>query len=95
MSTDNYKNMSEEPPLYLKDSNFKIWAHIADPDFDNNDSRYLKIKMHIYSNLETEEYSDDYVEIIECENEHIDENLVKLWYPGKLWCPDYHDDDIL
>ena len=61
MSTDNYKDMNEQPPYYLKDSNLRMWAHFADPEFDNNDSRYIKLRMHVNSNYESD-YPDRYPE---------------------------------
>ena len=98
MSTDNYKDMNEQPPYYLKDSNLRMWAHFADPEFDNNDSRYIKIRMHVNSNYESD-YPDRYLEkqigMVECENEFIDEALVALWYTGKLYCPDYSEEDFM
>jgi hypothetical protein len=49
MATSKHVEFEENIPFYLKDSEFKLWAHFADTEFDNGDSKYVKIKMHIYT----------------------------------------------
>jgi hypothetical protein len=97
MSTYYYRILEEEEPYALKDGDFKIWASISDPDFDNEDNEFAEIRLHYYSNVETQNasYPDEEVKMVQCHNEFIDPNVEGLWYPGKLYCPDWTDDHNL
>ena len=81
----------------LKDSDFQIWASIADPEFDNDDSEYATIKLKYYSNLETQNntYPDEDIPMKKCENLFVEENVRDLWYPGNVYCPDFSENHFL
>jgi hypothetical protein len=38
--------------MMLKDSDFKIYAQVGDPEFDNDDNQYGSIQMKYYSNID-------------------------------------------
>jgi hypothetical protein len=40
-----YRDLENEEPMKLKDSQFKIQAQFIDQEYDNNDNEYAKIKM--------------------------------------------------
>ena len=52
MSVTFFRNLEEEEPFQLKNSELKIWTNFGDENFDNNDNEYIKIKTHFYSNLD-------------------------------------------
>ena len=52
MSVVYFRDLNSEEPYRLKDSEVKIWTSIGDPDFDNDDNPYIKIKTHYYSTMD-------------------------------------------
>ncbi len=45
MNTSYFRDLAEEEPMKLKDSEFKIQAQIKNPDFNNEDNEYGKIRV--------------------------------------------------
>lgn len=35
------------------------------------------------------------IDMVECDTELMEHNLKEMWYPGKLWCPQYQEDHLL
>jgi hypothetical protein len=68
ISSNEYRDLKNEEPFKLKDSNFKIYTSIGDPDFDNDDNEYGSIQMHYYSNRVTKNtsYPTDNVKMVPC-----------------------------
>jgi hypothetical protein len=97
MSTDYFRDLNSEEPMPLKGGDFKLWASIGDPDFDNDDNPYAKIIMYYYSNLETRNssYPNEEVPMVPCTNDWIEPNVAEIWYPGTVYCPDWSDRHVL
>ena len=93
MSTDYYRDLEDEEGLWLKDSEFKVWASFSTAEFDNDDNPWATIRLHYLSNEVTQNgtYPQEEVPMIPCTNEFIDPNVVDLWYPGTIYCPDWTD----
>jgi hypothetical protein len=50
MSTDYYRDLADEDGLWLKDSEFKVWASFSTAEFDNDDNPWATIRLHYLSN---------------------------------------------
>jgi hypothetical protein len=46
MQSEFFRDLENEEPLYLKDSDVKVWSSFSDPDFDNDDSEFAEIRVH-------------------------------------------------
>ena len=101
MATSKKVPFDELSPFYLKDSEFQLWSHFADSDFDNADSRYVKIKMHMYSNTFNSDdgevqYSEREIDMVQCTNENVlNRRSKEKFFPGRFWCPQFTDEDYL
>jgi hypothetical protein len=53
--------------------------------------------MYYYSNLETKNatYPEEEIPMVPCTNEYVDPNVMELWYPGTIYCPDWNDEHVL
>jgi hypothetical protein len=52
MSSEFFRVLPDEEPLYLKGNDVKIWSSFTTPDFDNDDSQYAEIRIHMYDNTD-------------------------------------------
>lgn len=49
ISTNIFRKFPEEGHYTLKDSEFKLWAQVVDPEFDNDNNPYCKLKFFIWN----------------------------------------------
>jgi hypothetical protein len=52
MSSEVFRTLDEEEPVYLKGNDIKMWSSFTTPDFNNDDSEYAEIRLHYFNNLE-------------------------------------------
>jgi hypothetical protein len=53
MQSEFFRDLNNEQPLQLKDSDFKVWSSFTDPTFNNDDSEFAEIRLHYYNNNNT------------------------------------------
>jgi hypothetical protein len=77
------KSLDEDGPFLLQDSQFKIFAQMIDPEFNNDDNEYIKFKMSMHTSYETEEEVKIDIPLAPCTDiELINPKLIEEWYYG-------------
>lgn len=84
MQTDFYRDLEAEGKFMLKDSEFKFWIQMTDPEFKNDDNPFIKFKLYYYENYggKKPEWDIKEIPLDPCDNEYVDDVVKKYWYPG-------------
>jgi hypothetical protein len=92
MNTDYFRDLPNELPMNLKDSEFKIQAQMIDPDYVNDDNEYGKIKVIYKSNLASggeESWTNEDIDLVPCES--FQDNP----WDDNFLCPDWSDEHVM
>lgn len=100
MQSEFFRDLANEEPLSLKDSDVKLYSSFVNPEFDNDDSEFAEIRLHYLSNVGTGmPYAiPEEVPMMECDIKKIDgldPEYDHPFYPGKIYCPDWKDEHMM
>lgn len=76
-----YRDLPSEGPYKLRDSDFHVWSQILNPEFDNDNNPYLKMKFYNFVN-ENGVSTTEEIPMVKCTNEYIAQDIIDTDYYG-------------
>jgi hypothetical protein len=76
-----YRNLTEDGPFKLKDSDLHIYSQILNEDFDNDNNPYIKMHLYLYSRIDGVSETEE-IPLIKCENEYLPQGIIDSDYFG-------------
>ena len=102
-----YQEFEEIGAVFLNDNKraFQFEIYVENPEFDNDDNPYIKIKLHKYTNMdnstdyypdnpktERDQVRDEIVPMVKCPDQEKHKNI---WGLATRYCPGYTDADFI